>query len=168
MASDQLSMFQDRELGDSDNAQASKVAPASFSITRTINGSPQSVCDHWLIPVFVGEWMFGPRVQAEKVLSLENTVRKNGEFDFKIHRRGQEISHQGEYLELNIPSKLVMSWTESTEPEAESKISVQFTEEAGKTKLKLTVNLPAELAPNKDKIKKQWTARCKALAEKFK
>jgi len=159
MNSDQLSMF-----GESDQ----EASPTSFSLTKTINGKQQQVCDHWLIPVFVGEWMFGPKVQAEKILKLENTVRKDGEFNYLIHRRGQEINHSGEYTELKIPSKLSFSWTESTHPEAKCQISVQFVPETDKTKLKMSVKLPAQLSPNKDKIKKQWTARCKALADKFK
>ncbi len=162
MSNDQLSMFSPSDTG------AKHGSPTSFSLTRIINSNQQRVCDHWLIPVFIGEWMFGPKVQAEKIISLENTVRKNGEFDFKIHRRGNEISHRGEYRELSIPNKLVFSWTESNLPNIESRITVQFSPEADKTKLKLQVNLPAELSANKDKIKKTWTARCKALAEKFK
>ena len=160
--SDQLSMFT------AEQADKKPGNPTSFSLTRIINGKQKQVCDHWLIPVFIGEWMFGPKVQAEKIISLDNTVRKNGEFDFKIHRRGSEINHHGAYRELSIPNRLVFSWTESNFPEAESQITVQFSAEAEKTKLKLQVNLPAELSANKDKIKKTWTARCKALAEKFK
>lgn len=163
MSADQLSMFSGDE-----GATGKKASASSFSISKTINGKQQAVCDHWLIPVFVGEWMFGPKVQAEKVISLDNTVRKNGEFDFKVHRRGKEITHHGEYLELNIPSRLLFTWTESTYPDAQCQVKVQFDEVSGKTKLKLTVQLPANLSADKDKIKKQWTARCKALAEKFK
>ena len=163
MSADQLSMFNGAEA-----ETQRKASPSSFSLSKTINGKQQAVCDHWLIPVFVGEWMFGPRVQAEKVISLDNTVRKNGEFDFKVHRRGNEVTHHGEYLELNIPNRLVFSWTESTYPDAQCQLTVQFSEESGKTRLKLNVQLPAELSADKDKINKQWAARCKALAEKFK
>ncbi len=159
MSNDQLSMFDQNEPSGS---------PTSFSLTKTINGQQQKVCDHWLIPVFVGEWMFGPKVQAEKILKLENTVRKDGEFNYLIHRRGQEVNHRGEYTELNIPSKLAFSWTESTHPDAECQISVQFLADADKTKLKMNVKIPAQLSADKAKIKKQWSARCKALAEKFK
>ena len=159
MSSDQLSMFGETE---------QQGSPTSFSLSKTINGKQQQVCDHWLIPVFVGKWMFGPQVQAEKILKLENTVRKNGEFSYRIHRRGQEVIHSGEYLELNLPNKLTFSWKESNQPDSACQISVQFAEQAEKTKLKMTVRIPAELSSNKDKIKKVWSARCKALADKFK
>ena len=163
MSSEQLSIFS----GEADAAKPAG-ASSSFSISKTINGSQQQVCDHWLIPVFVGEWMFGPKVQAEKIIKLDNTVRKKGEFDYRVNRRGKEIIHNGEYLELNIPNKLAFTWRESTHPKAECNITVQFAEEANKTKLKLNIRLPAELSANKEKIKSTWSNRCKALAEKFK
>lgn len=148
---------------------AKKARPgSSFSISKTINASAQQVCDHWLIPVLVGTWMFGPKVQAEKILQLDNTVRKEGEFDFCVHRRGKEVSHSGNYLELNIPNKISFSWVESTYPEAECQISVQFSEDAGKTKMKMNMRLPGELADEKDKLKRTWSNRCKVLAEKLK
>ena len=150
MTSDQLSMFAGDDAG-------KKAAATSFSLTRIINGKQQQVCDHWLMPVLIGEWMFGPKVQAEKILDLQTTVRKNGEFNFRIYRRGSDIDHHGVYRELNIPSRLVFSWIESDQPEIESQVTVQFSAEADKTKLKLQVNLPAELSANKDKIKKTWT-----------
>lgn len=162
MAAEQFSMFE--------NASPAKKAGgvSTITINKTINGKQQSVFDHWLIPVFIGEWMFGPKVQDEKIISLENTVRKNGEFDFRVNRGGKEISHQGKYLELSIPNILEFSWLESSAPEVVSLINVQFSEAGDKTKLKLTLKVPVELDADRDEIKNIWTARCKALAEKFK
>lgn len=161
MTAEQFSMFETE-------SPAKKSAGSSISVNKTINGKQQNVFDHWLIPVFVGEWMFGPKIQAEEIISLENTVRRNGEFDYRVKRNGKEISHQGKYLELAIPNTLVFSWTESTAPEVTSQISVQFSDAGDKTRLKLTVKLPPELDLERDRIKDTWTARCKALAEKFK
>ena len=69
MSADQLSMFGSEEVLKTKGGKA-----ISFNLNKTINGPQQAVFDHWLIPVFVGEWMFGPKVQAEKVLELKNTV----------------------------------------------------------------------------------------------
>lgn len=162
MTAEQFSMFE------SESSAQKPAGGSSITINKTINGKQQSVFDHWLIPVFVGEWMFGPRVQAEEIISLENTVRRNGEFDYRVKRQGKEVSHSGTYLELAIPNTLVFSWNESSMPDVTSQVSVQFSEAGDKTKLKLTVKLPAELDAQRDAIKDTWTARCKALAEKFK
>ena len=55
MATGQLSMF-----GAGENLKTKGGKAVSFNLSKSINGSQQSVFDHWLIPVFVGEWMFGP------------------------------------------------------------------------------------------------------------
>lgn len=162
MTAEQFSMFE------SESSAKKPAGGSSITINKTINGKQQNVFDHWLIPVFVGEWMFGPRVQAEEIISLENTVRRNGDFDYRVKRQGKEVSHSGTYLELAIPNTLVFSWNESSTPDVTSQVSVQFSEAGDKTKLKLTVKLPAELDAQRDAIKDTWTARCKALAEKFK
>ena len=112
--------------------------------------------------------MFGPKVQQEHVVSLENKVRKGGEFAFKVNRKGTEIEHTGEYIELDIPNKLVFSWSDSLNPSCESKVTAQFLESNNKTRLKLKIKLDANLYNEKDSFKEQWAARCSALAAKFK
>lgn len=169
MSSDQLSFFEknDRERGLFEPGQtASK--PSSFSLTKTINAPAQQVFDQWLIPVFIGDWMFGPNVQREQVISLENNVRQGGNYKFLINRKGQEIEISGEIQELDIPKKLALSWTENTHPDDVSQISAQFDAQNEKTKLKLAVKLPAELSQQKDATKKLWSTRLSALAKKLK
>ncbi|NKB32925.1 MAG: hypothetical protein GKR91_07485 [Pseudomonadales bacterium] len=169
MSSDQLSFFDrnDRERGLFEpNPTANK--PSSFSLTKTINAPSQQVFDQWLIPVFIGDWMFGPNVQREQVISLENKVRKGGDYKFLVNRKGQEIEVCGEIQELDIPKKLVLSWVENTHPNEISQITAQFESHNEKTKLKLGVKLPAELSPQKDAIKKLWSTRLSALAKKLK
>ncbi len=168
MTAQQFSMFENDETKADTPVKSGSNSFTSLSISKTINGGQQAVFDHWLIPVFIGEWMFGRKVQAEEIISLENTVRKNGEFNYKVKRRGTEISHQGEYIELAIPNKLTFSWKESTSAESVCQISVQFSEADGKTRLRISIKIPESLKADRDKIKKVWTARCKALADKFK
>ena len=112
--------------------------------------------------------MFAAHAQQEKVVSLENEVRKGGAFCFTIDYKGLEIIHNGEYLELDIPNKLAFTWRSSTQPDCESKVTAQFQEVGNKTRLKLTIKLAPELYDQKDTVKKAWTSRCSALAAKFK
>ena len=73
MTTDQLSMFED------DSAEASKPAPKfktfSVSLSRTIVSPAEKIFDRWLIPTFVGNWMFGEHLGNEKVVDLQNEVR---------------------------------------------------------------------------------------------
>ena len=162
MPPEQLSMFatgSEHALGDQKTLR--------FSITKTINAPAQAVYDQWLIPVFIGEWMFGPHVHQEKVVSLHNEARKGGKFTFRVNRNQKDIRHYGEYRVLDIPNKLVFSWLTSAQPNCVSQLTAQFSEHNKKTKLKLTVKLDAKLVDFQAAIKREWAARLSALADKF-
>jgi len=163
MVSEQLSMFE----GQSQNP-APTGKPSTIYLTKTVNASNQKVFDQWLMPVFIGEWMFGPKVQQEQVVSLENKVRKGGEFAFKVIRKGTEIEHSGEYIELDVPNKLVFSWSDSLHRSSKSRVTALFQEANNKTRLKIIIKLDPKLYNEKDSLKNQWSARCSALAAKFK
>ena len=169
MTSDQLSFFdrndRERSLFEQGNPAAK---PTNFSLTKTIKAPTQKVYDQWLIPVFIGKWMFGPKVQREKVIKLENNVRKGGDFKFLINRKNQDVEVTGEIKVLDIPRRLELSWQESTYPDEISLVIAQFDSLEAKTKLKLNVKLPTELSPYKDSIKKLWSARLTALAKELK
>jgi hypothetical protein len=59
-----------------------------------------------------------------------------------------------------------MSWRESTHPDEQSQIIAQFDSLEEKTKLKVSIRLPAQLGNQKESTKKLWTARLKVLAKK--
>lgn len=170
MADEQISMF-------SDDAAPITGKPSSFAISKTINANAQKVFDRWLIPVFLEEWMFGEHTGHDAIESLNNTVRRGGDFCYLVGSKQQSLAIQGAYLELDIPRHLTFTWLESRQklaieevashPEV-CQISVGFEESDGKTRLKVQVRVPASLADHKDAIKTQWTERCNALAARFK
>ena len=73
----------------------------------------------------------------------------------------------GEFVELDIPNRITVTWRETPKENLESQITANFLGDGSKTRLKLTVKLPAELEPQKDTIREVWSIRCKALAERF-
>jgi len=150
--------------------QAAPVAgkPATFSLNKTIGASAQRVFDQWLIPVFLEEWLFGAHTGGEKVVNLQNTVRKGGEFDYQVTRQGQDVHYIGDYLELDIPKRLAFTWGEKSAAVEPLQITVQFSEDGDKTRIKLQGRIPADRAADRDDIKALWTARCAALAGRFK
>jgi len=162
MTDKQLSMFP----GEGPAGTAAK--SAGFSLSRTLGASPQKAIDQWLIPVFIGEWMLGPHVGDEEVLNLQNMVRRGGEFRFETRRDGRKIKYEGSYQELRIPQRLVFNWRVSSDRGKESLVSVDFTEQNGKTRLRLQVKIPPELAAQQDTLKDQWAARLDALSARLK
>ena len=158
MAAQQLSMLEDDP-----QLPAGKLKASSISLSKTINAPTQEVYDQWLIPVFVGDWMFG----RHSIVKLENKVRKGGEFAYVVKSGNQEISYRGTYELLDIPHILIFSWVENVHPKAVSRVVVKFQEEHGKTRIRLSIKLDPTLHTLKDTIKEQWSDRCTALAEKF-
>jgi len=162
MTSDQLSMF-----GAEESPARTQQKGLSFTLSKTINAPAQKVYDQWLIPVFVGDWMFGPKLRNEIIVSLENEVRKGGTFAYTVNRREEVILFSGKYLELDIPHRLRFSWCSSQTPKCENQMTVSFLQEGDRTRVKLTLRLDPQLNDSRESIKQEWAARCNALAEKF-
>ncbi|MCH8228596.1 MAG: SRPBCC domain-containing protein, partial [Proteobacteria bacterium] len=144
MAAQQLSMLEDDP-----QLPAGKLKASSISLSKTINAPTQEVYDQWLIPVFVGDWMFG----RHSIVKLENKVRKGGEFAYVVKSGNQEISYRGTYELLDIPHILIFSWVENVHPKAVSRVVVKFQEEHGKTRIRLTIKLDPKLHTLKETIK---------------
>lgn len=157
MSSEQLSML------DNDGVPAGKLKPASVSLSKTIDAPAQKVFDRWLIPVFVGEWMFG----NAKIVNLENTVRRGGEFSYTTENKDGERNYHGSFESLRIPDTLSFSWIDSKHEKAVNYVTVNFQEVDGRTKIKLNIKIDPKLNTLKDAIKLEWAERCNALADKF-
>jgi uncharacterized protein YndB with AHSA1/START domain len=162
MTTEQISMFGEP------TPSAPTEKPASFTFTRVINGSTQKVFDQWLIPVFIEAWMFNKEIAGEKIISLDNTVRKGGSFSFRVQKKDKQIEYTGEYIELRIPDQLTFSWKKDGREDRCSQIKLRFESDGDKTKMKFSMTLDPALNPDREAIKTIWTARCAALAGRFK
>lgn len=163
MSTDQLSMFED----DSDAAElpAAKFKTFTVSLSRTVAAPAEKIFDRWLIPTFVGSWMFGSHIGNEKVIELQNEVRPGGSYTFHIKRNGKEFLHDGEYLQIDRPKRLSFSWREAAKKNAhKSKINLSLDSQDGKTKLRLSMQIDQTLELYGDEIKQQWSERLKMLA----
>ncbi len=120
--------------------------------------------DYWLIPTFVGNWMFGPKVQDEKIIELVNEVRPGGEYNYKIKRAGKEINHRGEFKVIDRPNRLEFNWQEGNSNSSPTNVQVQFLQDNASTKLKIALHVDPSLSESADTIKETWSRRCVALA----
>lgn len=134
------------------------------SVSKTIPATAEKVFDHWLIPTFVGNWMFGPHLDDEKIIELSNEVRPRGEFSYTVKRGGKEIIHNGVFIKIDRPRCLEFSWQQSDKDDAVSQVQVQFEEDGERTRLKVSLRLDPLLADDADAIKELWSRRCKALS----
>ncbi len=163
MSADQLSMFEvDAEVGIIPGAKSKSF---TVSLSRTFAAPAEKIFDRWLIPTFVGNWMFGTHLGNEKILDLQNEVRPGGTFIYRIERNEKEITHDGEYLQIDRPKRLSFSWQESARKHAnKSKINLSLDPQHGKTKLKLSIQIDQALVHYSEEIRQQWSERLKALS----
>ncbi len=147
---------------------AAKSKSFSMSLSRTIAAPAEKIFDRWLIPTFVGNWMFGSHLGNEKILDLKNEVRPGGSYSYSIQRNGKKVVHDGEYLQIDRPKRLSFSWQESAKENVnKTKISLSLEPDEQKTKLKLSLQIDEALAHYREEIKQQWSERLKALSSQL-
>lgn len=154
----QLSMFGE--------APSPRPKPVRITLSKTFNSSAQNVFDQWLIPVFLENWMFGPKVAGEQIISLENEVRSGGAIRYAIVRGGVEKTYAGSFTKLRIPKEMVLEWRLFDEAEPD-KISVQFEEADGKTRVKLAHWISADSDETAESAKARWNSRFTVLASRL-
>jgi uncharacterized protein YndB with AHSA1/START domain len=163
MTADQLSMFE--EDSDAVEKPAAKYKTFNVSLSRTVAAPAEKIFDRWLIPTFVGSWMFGSHIGNEKVVELQNEVRPGGSYTYHIKRNGKEFLHDGEYLKIDRPKRLSFTWRETAKKNAHrSKINLSLDTQDGKTRLRLSMQIDQTLELYADEIKQQWSERLKMLA----
>ncbi len=166
MTADQLSMFEEDSAAAA--TPATKFKSFNVSISRTLPVSAEKIFDRWLIPTFVGNWVFGEHLGNEKVIDLQNEVRPGGTYNYKIKRNGKEVLHDGEYLHIDRPKRLSFSWRETAKKNAhKSKVNLSLDPQDGKTKIRLSLQIDQTLEHYADEIKQQWSERLKALTSQL-
>lgn len=80
----------------------------SLTLVRRIEARPSIVFDALTTPESIAQWW---RPDAGPVLEVETNLRVGGSFRVRFRKLdGSEHETQGEYLEIDRPRRLVMSW----------------------------------------------------------
>jgi uncharacterized protein YndB with AHSA1/START domain len=133
------------------------------SVIQKFNVSPERVFDAWLDPQLIGQWMFGPNLRDEEIVSLSVDPKVGGAFSFIVRRQGQELDHIGEYLELLRPNYLSFTWGIKGIGEG-SRVAIDIVPDGSGAKLILTHELAQQWADFAERTKEGWTTMLKALS----
>jgi len=102
---------------------ATKGAP-SLTYVRRIRATPAKVWNAFVDPRELVHW-WGP--DAGPTLSAETDVRIGGAFKIVFRTMaGEQFESHGEYLELDPPRRLVMSFWFSVAPDVRSRVTVSI------------------------------------------
>lgn len=137
--------------------------PAKIVVSRRFAVPAERVFDAWLEPAWLGRWMFGPDVRAERIVRLGTEPRVGGKFSFVVDRNGTEVDHVGQYLEIDRPHLLVFTWgTRDALPET-SRVIVEIAPADDGCELTLTHVMGATWAAFADRAAGSWRRMLDAL-----
>jgi uncharacterized protein YndB with AHSA1/START domain len=107
----------------------------SMTTRRTIAAPARRIYEAWLDPKMLARFMIAK--DGATVPQAKADPRVGGRFLVMMRQAGQDLPHQGEYLELVPYEKIVFTW-ESEHSDADSTVTVALTPVAGGTEVALT------------------------------
>jgi uncharacterized protein YndB with AHSA1/START domain len=133
---------------------AAKNKPNEIYMTRLYNAPVKVVWDAWTDPKQVGHW-WGPR--GFTITTHQKDTRTGGTWNYTMHGPdGVDYPNTTKYLEVEKYSRMVYDHGANDNQPALFRVTVDFTEIAGKTKLEMTMTLAtAEAAAETKKFIKK-------------
>ena len=131
------------------------------TIERHFDATPEQVFDAWLDPDSARRWLFTS--PGSEISRVEIDARVGGSFVFVDQRAGKPVEHQGTYLEIDRPRRLVFRFWTADQPDAADILTAEMTPEAGGTRLVLTHDLHPYWANYVDFTKNEWASMFELL-----
>lgn len=137
-------------------------SPVTARVSHRFSQPAERVFAAWLDPALIGQWMFGPHLRDEEIVSLKLEARVGGRYSFVVRRQGQELDHAGEYLELDRPRRLVLTWglREERDP---SRLVLDFEPQADGCEVTLRHEMRAEWADFVGQSEAAWARMLRTL-----
>lgn len=134
-------------------------------IEKEFNVSEKQVFDAWLDPKMIAQWMFGPNLRDEEVISLEVDPQEGGTFSFVVLRDGGRLDHRGTYRTVDRPDKLVFTWGVNEEAGDESVVSIDIESTNNGCRLTLVHVMDPKWKEYTERTREGWTTMLNKLKE---
>ncbi len=122
---------------------------ATVVVEHSFSAPPEKVFDAWLDPEIVKLWFHGGNTH---VSAAEIDARVGGRIRIVMRDDDRDWEHVGEYLEIDRPNRLVLTWFSPSTDNKESLVTVLFEAKPGGTRIILTHDrLPADMQGGFDK-----------------
>ena len=108
----------------------------SLQITRRFEAAPERVFDAWLDPAKMRQWLFA--MPGDEGWHGETEARVGGQWAITSRRGGMDCTATGDYLEIDRPRRLVVSWgcpSDADAPEKHDRVTFDIAEDQGVVRL---------------------------------
>jgi len=105
-----------------------EVLDTTLTITRQLPASPEDVFDAWTKPDVISQWLCP---FDTKVVRADLDVRVGGKYYLDMQGEEKLHKHEGEYVEIDRPNRLVFTWISAGTHQETSLVTVTF-EKSGK------------------------------------
>ena len=109
-------------------------SPERLRISRVLPADPETVFAAWTDPASLRQW-FDPGGVSVTVAEIDARVGGRLVINMRGNESGRDFPHEGEFLEVEPPRRLVFSWR--TPWERESQVTIELTPCDGGTELTL-------------------------------
>jgi uncharacterized protein YndB with AHSA1/START domain len=140
------------------------MADVRATVRQIVLASPERTFRAFVDVDDLDDWMFGPNIRAERIVSLKADVRVGGQFSFVVERRGEMLDHRGLYRIIEPPRRLAFTWIVNAPPAHGDLISVEFAPLMLGTEVTLAHHLASDWVSEKPKIEAAWAKMLGALA----
>jgi uncharacterized protein YndB with AHSA1/START domain len=114
------------------------------TVTHRFLASAERVYDAWLDPETVRKFLF--RTATGEIVRCEIDGRVGGRYTIVDRRNGEDVLHEGSYLELARPGRIVFTLRVPKYSTDEVRVTIEITPLANGCQLTLTTHTPAEFA----------------------
>jgi uncharacterized protein YndB with AHSA1/START domain len=137
------------------------IAPfVEIRLAQRFDAPAERVFDAWIDPAIAGQWLFATATRPVPKVAID--ARAGGEFRFENRHRGENVVHQGRYLELDRPRRI--AFTLPAGPRSNDLTRVRVEIESEETGCRLTLVHESVLRDEAPQIEGRWAGMLYGLA----
>ncbi len=138
-------------------------SPETLRVSRVLPANPETVFAAWTDAASLRQWFFPGDVTVTRA-EIDARVGGRLVIDMRGNESGRDFPHEGEFLEVEPPRRLVFTWR--SPGEGESQVTIELAPRDGGTELTLI----HERVPDRkmrENYRSGWTKILAAQAEHF-
>jgi len=131
-------------------------------VRRRFNATPERVFNAWFDPHHAGQWLFA--TATGHMVKTEIDARVGGAFLFIDRRDGEDVAHEGQYLQIDPPRRLAFEFSVPKYSSEKTRVTIDIAPSNDGCELTLTHAVAAAWADQAERMKEGWSGILDGLA----